>query len=191
MTFCRKHAGAEYWREVTVVAGMDTDQLAAYRTNKDDFLATSPHSPLPAGKQEGFSGLRYYAPNPDLAFNLKVEPADGSRVQVQTSDGAVRDYERAGTVSFVVDGAAARLTLYDTGHDGLFVPFRDATSGHATYGAGRYLDLRPNSNGTVTLDFNLAYNPFCAYNTAYSCPLPPHENWLDVAIAAGELDFEA
>jgi uncharacterized protein (DUF1684 family) len=92
-------------------------------------------------------------------------------------------------VSFEVRGEAVSLALYDSGHPGYFLPFRDATSGKASYGAGRYLDIEPNSDGTVTIDFNLAYNPFCAYNDAYSCPLPPTENWLQVPIEAGEKDF--
>ncbi|MBT8206662.1 MAG: DUF1684 domain-containing protein, partial [Acidimicrobiia bacterium] len=80
----------------------------------------------------------------------------------------------------------ADVTLYDTGAHGYFVPFRDATSGKESYGAGRYLDVHPNEDGTVTLDFNYAYNPYCAYDEAFSCPLPPIENWLEVPIAAGE-----
>jgi uncharacterized protein (DUF1684 family) len=78
------------------------------------------------------------------------------------------------------------LQLYDTGHPGLFLPFRDATSGRETYGGGRYLDIQPNDDGTVTLDFNLAYSPFCAYSDGYSCALPPTENWMSVRIEAGE-----
>ena len=97
--------------------------------------------------------------------------------------------ERAGIVRFNVAGEEVSLVLYDTGHPGYFVPFRDKTSGTDTYGAGRYLDIDPNSDGTVTLDFNMAYNPLCAYNDAYSCPLPPVENWLTVAVEAGERDF--
>jgi uncharacterized protein (DUF1684 family) len=69
---------------------------------------------------------------------------------------------------------------------GLFLPFRDATSGTATYGAGRYLDLEPNEDGTLTIDFNLAYNPSCVYSDGWSCPIPPRENWLDIPIEAGE-----
>lgn len=82
------------------------------------------------------------------------------------------------------------LTLYSTGHSGYFVPFRDKTSGRETYGAGRYLDIETSQNGAVTIDFNQAYNPYCAYNDAYSCPLPPVENWLSVPIEAGELDYQ-
>ena len=168
---------------------MDTDTLTKYRANKDDFFGESHHSPLPHEARHDFAGLAYYPANPELAFTLPIEPADGSEVTVQTSDGATRVYRREGTVSFEVDGQQVALTLYSTGHDGLFVPFRDATSGKETYGAGRYLDLHANDDGTITIDFNYAYNPFCAYDDAYSCPLPPIENWLPVPISAGELDY--
>jgi hypothetical protein len=168
---------------------MDTQQLATYRANKDEFFGTSPQSPLPTDRQRNFSGLPYYALNPALVFELDITPGDRSRLLAQTSDGTVREYERAGTVSFAVKGSDVVLTLYDTGHEGLFVPFRDTTSGKETYGAGRYLDLTPHPDGSITLDFNLAYNPFCAYDDAYSCPLPPAENWLQVSIEAGELDY--
>jgi uncharacterized protein (DUF1684 family) len=95
--------------------------------------------------------------------------------------------------------ATANLTNLDTaeptarpigsgrpGHHPLFVPFSDGTSGHESYGAGRYLDIRAESDGSHVLDINLAYNPYCAYSEAYSCPLPPAENWLPVRIEAGE-----
>ena len=98
-------------------------------------------------------------------------------------------HERAGVARFDVAGEEVTLTLYDTGHPGYFLPFRDATSGTETYGAGRYLDLDRNPDGTLLIDFNLAYNPLCAYNDSYSCPLPPIENWLSVPIRAGEKDF--
>ena len=168
---------------------MDTTSLVEQREAKDEFFATSHESPLDHLTQAGFKGLRYYEPNPDLVFTLPLEPGDGSEVRVQTSDGQERLYGRAGTVTFEVDGDTAKLTLYSTGHAGFFIPFRDATSGNDTYGAGRYLDIEPNHDGTVTIDFNLAYNPFCTYNEAYSCPLPPMDNWLQVRIEAGELDY--
>jgi hypothetical protein len=168
---------------------MDAGQLATYRANNDEFFGSAAHSPLSHDARHGFTGLRYFDANPDLAYELAVRPGDRSTFRAETSDGATREYIRAGTVSFSVGGTDVQLALYDTGHEGLFVPFRDATSGKETYGAGRYLDLQPHPDGTVTLDFNLAYNPFCAYDEAYSCPLPPAENWLPVAIEAGELDF--
>jgi uncharacterized protein (DUF1684 family) len=170
-------------------AHMETTALVRHRHDKDRFLAKSHQSPLPPDDRPGFEGLDYYDPNPELVFTLPVEPADGAEVRVQTSDGSVRRYRRLGRVTFAVDGEAATLALYSTGHPGLFVPFRDATSGTDTYGAGRYLDVEPNGDGTVTIDFNYAYNPFCAYDDAYSCPLPPGENWLTVPIRAGEKTY--
>ena len=168
---------------------MDTTHLLHHRKAKDEFFATDNNSPLGHAHRHGFEGLDYFDPNPDLVFTLPFEPADGAEVRVQTSDGAARSYVRLGTVSFDVQGEPTTLTLYSTGHPGLFVPFRDATSGKDTYGAGRYLDIEPNGDGTVTIDFNYAYNPFCAYDDAYSCPLPPAENWLTVPIEAGEKNF--
>ena len=168
---------------------MDPNDLERFRKQKDEYFGRSHNSPLDHDAQHGFTGLNYYDANPDLVFTLPVTAGDHTVITVQTSDGQVRDYARAGTVELDVDGEAVTLTLYSTGHPGYFVPFRDATSGKSTYGAGRYLDIDPNEDGTVTIDFNYAYNPFCAYNEAYSCPLPPIENWLPVPIKAGELDY--
>ncbi len=91
---------------------------------------------------------------------------------------------------FRVDGAEAALTVYrDLEQGALFVPFRDATSGMESYGAGRYLEPEPAPGGRLHVDFNYAYNPYCAYNDAWSCPLPPAENTLRVPIRAGERAF--
>lgn len=169
---------------------MDTHALLEFREAKDDFFGHSHESPLGHDARQDFDGLDYYEPNPDLVFRLSLETGDASEVRVGTSDGAERTYRRAGVVHFDVNGEAVQLTLYSTGHPGYFLPFRDATSGGTTYGAGRYLDIEPNRDGTVTLDFNYAYNPTCAYDEAYSCPLPPAENWLRVPIEAGETNFE-
>ena len=145
---------------------------------------------MPHDERQAFDGLRYYEPNDALSLQLEIEPAEGNKIRVQTSDGQVREYIRAATVSFDVEGAPTTLTLLSQpGRPGYFLPFRDSTSGKVTYGAGRYLDLEEARDGMVSIDFNLAYNPYCAYNEAYSCPLPPHENWLQVPIAAGEKDY--
>ena len=168
---------------------MDTSTLLDQRRAKDEAFATHPQSPLPHHLRHDFGGLRYFDPNPDLVSTVPVEPADDSEVRVQTSDGQERIYRRTGRVTVEIAGQPVTLTLYSTDQPGYFLPFRDATSGKTTYGAGRYLDIDPNGDGTVTIDFNRAYNPFCAYNEAYSCPLPPIENWLEVSVEAGEKDF--
>ncbi len=168
---------------------MDTAALLEHRRRKDEAFEHSPQSPIPPPDRHAFPGLEYYDPDPGFVFTLDVDPGDGSEVQVQTTDGRERTYRRTGSVSFEVGGEQVRLTLFSTEHPGYFVPFRDATSGKETYGAGRYLEVDANPDGTVTLDFNYAYNPFCAYDEAYSCPLPPGENWLRVPIRAGERTY--
>lgn len=163
---------------------------AAFRAEKDEFFEKDPRSPIAHDERHTFAGLRYFEPAEELSLQLEPVPADGAPIRVQTSDGQVRDYHRAARVSFDVAGATASLTLLSQpGRPGYFLPFRDSTSGRETYGAGRYLDIEEARDGLVHVDFNMAYNPYCAYNEAYSCPLPPHENWLQVPIEAGEKDY--
>ena len=147
-----------------------------------------------------FAGLPYFPVDPALRFDdLPLAPYAGtepSAFQIPTSDGQLRPAHRAGTFEFELDGETRRLTGYvldgdDDGDDtdevdSVFVPFIDATSGHETYGAGRYLDLEAEPDGTYSLDFNLAYHPYCVYAPTYSCPLTPAENRLPVRIEAGE-----
>ncbi len=165
---------------------MDAQALLEYRAAKDDFFKNSPQSPIPPDRRASFTGLSYYDPDPDLVFTVPVDVIDPEPVTVGTTTGEERVYHKIGTATVTIDGEDVTLALYSTGHPGLFLPFRDATSGKETYGAGRYLDVEPNGDGTVTIDFNQAYAPFCAYSEAYSCALPPYENWLDVPIRAGE-----
>ncbi|HEY6635356.1 MAG TPA: DUF1684 domain-containing protein [Acidimicrobiia bacterium] len=165
---------------------MSSIDYAEYRRAKDEHFRTSHNSPLGHGDHSDFEGLVYFDPDPGLIFTLSVEPGDGSEIRVPTSDEREKVYTTHGKVAFEVGGEPVELTLYDTGHPGLFIPFRDATSGQATYGAGRYLDVAPNDDGTVTIDFNLAYNPSCVYSDGWSCPIPPVNNWLPVPIEAGE-----
>jgi uncharacterized protein (DUF1684 family) len=165
-------------------------QLDHFRKQKDDFFGTNPQSPLTPEQRDVFEGLRYFPEAPDLRFELPIEEFETKqKVQIITSTGDLRDYERFGKVHFSVDGEDAALTVYSTEH-GFFVPFVDSQAGIETYGAGRYLDPEILPNGKLELDFNLAYNPYCAYNEMYSCPLPPAENRLPVAIKAGEKNFK-
>jgi uncharacterized protein (DUF1684 family) len=165
---------------------MDIQELLDQRADKDDFFRHSPQSPIPGVDRTEFNGLEYYDPAPDLVFTVPVDVVEPEPVQVGTTTGEERTYHKIGTATVAVEGTDVTLSLYSTGHPGLFLPFRDATSGSETYGAGRYVDVEPNDDGTVTLDFNYAYAPFCAYSDAYSCALPPYDNWLEVPIRAGE-----
>ena len=168
--------------------------LQEFRRQKDEFFRTDIGSPIPEQERDSFQGLAYYPPRDDLVFELHPVPFEQiETVTLETSDGAQREFERWARLSFEVDGQPASLTLYrDQDHGDLFLPFQDATSGPHTYGAGRYLEvpvLEVTEEGDpllVLLDFNYAHHPFCAYNEHYSCPLPPAENRLSVAIEAGE-----
>lgn len=160
------------------------------RAAKDAFFAHSPRSPIPESERAAFAGLAHYPV--DAAYRLAgvvLGPYAGdgpSEFAIPTSDGDLRRARRAGSFGFELDGRALTLTAYDLGGRSLFVPFQDATSGAETYGAGRYIDLDPEPDGTYVLDFNLAYHPWCAYSPEYSCPLTPAENRLAVPIEAGE-----
>jgi uncharacterized protein (DUF1684 family) len=167
-------------------------ELEQFRAQKDAFFKTHPQSPLTAEQQADFAGLRYFPENPDLRQVLPLEAfAPQDTVVMQTSTGDERTYTRFGRVRFVVEGQEVALTVYGDHASGtFFLPFADALRGRETYGAGRYLEPEPLGDGQFLVDFNLAYNPYCAYNDAWSCPLAPVENWLAVPIRAGEKLFE-
>ncbi len=170
---------------------MDAHTLTEFRRHKDEFFGSSRQSPLPLQVRKEFNGLNYFEPAEDLDLYLDFEPEEPTGVEIATSDGAARTYYRAGKIRFEVEGEPAELTLLRTpGHPGYFLPFRDATSGKESYGAGRYLDLEDPVDGKIHVDFNLAYNPYCAYSDDYSCALPPHENWLSLPIRAGEKAYK-
>jgi uncharacterized protein (DUF1684 family) len=169
------------------------DAVEGFRLDKDDFFRTDPRSPVPEADRAAFAGLPYYPVDEALRFDDRVlEPYTGdepSTFQIPTSDGKLRPAHRAGILRFEIAGERLQLTAYTfDGGDGesLFVPFLDATSGTETYGAGRYLDLEPDDDGTWTLDFNLGYHPSCVYDPRYSCPLTPPENRLGLRVEAGE-----
>ena len=172
---------------------MNITELEIFRHQKDEFFSTDPHSPLLSEQKPSFRGLAYYDPNADLEFEVEVQSIELREViRMQTSTGAVAEYIRYGTFNFDVAGQKAELTIYSSpdGQGGFFLPFTDSTSGKETYGAGRYLDLERLPNGAFYIDFNLAYNPYCAYNEMWSCPIPPAENRLTVPIKAGELNYK-
>ena len=144
---------------------------------------------------QGYVGPRWYEPAPEWRVAARLDadtPTAGQHVQIATSTGLVRDMEIAGDLVFDADGAEHRLMAFhshggDGGHT-LFVPFRDATSGAETYGAGRYVDVPFEPDDEVLeLDFNYAYNPSCVFSPAYDCPFPPPQNRLSVSVRAGEL----
>ena len=168
-------------------------RLSGYRQRRDHFFGLHPHSPLTGEQQSLFTGLDYFPEREDLALNLPLDDsgdAVGEGVEIATTDGLTKSFVSAGRVRFDVDGEPVALTVFRDGdHGSLFIPFRDAAAGTETYEVGRYLEPQARPDGTLDVDFNYAYNPFCAYGEGWSCPIPPAENHLAVTIPAGERAF--
>lgn len=167
-------------------------EIEAHRADVDRFMREDAASPIPANKKSVLIPLRYYPPDPSFSVPAVLNVKSGARpvMEVPTSTGAPRRVELVGTLDFTLRGQKLALSAFvDEGTRQirqLFVPFADITSGTDTYPAGRYLDLEPTATGIYTIDFNRAYNPYCAYNNTYECPLPPPSNRLKVEITAGE-----
>lgn len=168
-------------------------QLEAFRRQKDKFFNESPDSPILPEEKDAFTGLKYYPI--DLTFRVLarfIPETHPGIFRVQTTTGGHKEYARVGRLEFEIDGQRLNLTAFMPPADEplhgnrLFVPFRDKTSGKETYGAGRYLDLNKKATEEYVVDFNRAYNPYCAYSPYYSCPLPPGENNLPIEVRAGE-----
>jgi len=142
-----------------------------------------------------FQHLRYFEPNSDLVLNAKVERIQHpDKITMLTSRNLEKGYYRYAVLHFSVNGENCQLTAYKMNLKGkydheLFIPFRDATSGKESYGAGRFLELKETPGDIMRLDFNLAFNPLCNYSPAYNCPIPPAENTLTVPIRAGEMAY--
>ena len=161
--------------------------LERFRRDKDYYLETDPDSPVFGAT---FPGLSYYPESESYAVTASFEPVSRETVSLGTSSGDEQPYFCVGRATFELSGQPCSLTLYqptfETESTRFFVPFKDATSGAETYGAGRYLEATLLSDGHILLDFNYAYHPFCAYSERYRCPLPPAENVLSIPIYAGE-----
>ena len=167
------------------------DSIVEKRHGIDLFMGKSPDSPFPAEQRSTFQGLGYFPTDPAYRVNARLTLIEGEKeVLVTTSDDTVRRYLRYAWAEFDLQGTRQRLLLLKDREDRvsnrLFLAFRDRTNGKESYGGGRYIDLFQQGQGEITIDFNLAYNPYCVYNYAYSCPLPPEENHLEVPVPAGE-----
>jgi hypothetical protein len=198
------HLALADWRRRTaeLYAALRADErppamrAVAFRAARDRLFATHPSSPVPEAARRDFRGLAYFRYRPELALRARLEPDPGAlALEVPRSgEGARMPFVRIGWLRFMVEGAPCRLSAFwlDEYAGGVFIPFRDATSGGETYGGGRYLwdsakgaDLGSEGDELV-LDFNFAYHPSCVHDLAWSCPLAPQENWLSVPIEAGE-----
>lgn len=177
--------------------------LATFRAERDRLFAGHPQSALDARQKASFRGLPYFAHDAASCVEAEIDPdVEPGRYEIQVSEREIVPLEATASLSFLYGGYACRLTMYwiDLYGGGLFLPFRDATGPEETYGGGRYLFdtikgstflWAPGAEGRrMLLDFNYAYNPSCAYNIRWVCPLAPRENHLPLAIRAGERRFQ-
>jgi uncharacterized protein (DUF1684 family) len=170
--------------------------LVDHRKEKDAAFASDPDSPIPKSERATFSGLTYFPADPTWRYaGWLVRYPSPERITMVTTSGQSRPCEKWGKVTLERDGRALTLQVYRLldlpdrpGGEGLFLPFKDRTSGKDTYAAGRYVDLDGPDGGPFVLDFNRAYNPSCAYGEPerFQCPVTPAENTLPIAVEAGE-----
>ncbi|HEY8103612.1 MAG TPA: DUF1684 domain-containing protein [Gaiellaceae bacterium] len=167
---------------------------ALWRQGRDTLFREHPQSPLPAGRRAGFAGCDYFEYDSQARVLARVEPGEPSSFDVVGSTGTAFPFTRVGTAQFELAGSPCTLALlWNEGYGGgLFVSFQDETSGRESYPAARYLldTVKGADLGTagaeLVLDFNFAYNPSCAYDSSWACPLAPPESRLSVAVRAGE-----
>ena len=188
-------------KSVLVLAQMEENplkqreqKLKSFREKKDRFFREDSRSPLKEADRKRFKGLAYYPIDLRYAMTGSIEkyPVEPkpTYTTLPTNKAINKKYVKYGRFKFKLDGNQCALQIYRSlAGDDLFLPFRDKTSGTETYEKGRYLYIEPMPGGEVLIDFNRAYNPFCQYNEKYTCPFAPQENWLDIAVRAGEKRF--
>lgn len=172
--------------------------IEAYQAAENKEFGTVETTILTEADFAVFEGLQFYPI--DLKFRVNaqfIRTPNEEPFLMPTTTERLPEYVKYGEAHFVIDGKELQLNLYQSTtpydepgyEDYLFLPFTDLTSGDGSYGGGRFLDARIPKGDTIVLDFNKAYNPYCAYNKVYSCPIPPKENDLLIRIEAGVKDF--
>lgn len=179
-------------------AQCDEKNAKAFQNQLDKEYADEKESPLKKSDLEHFKGLEFFAIDPDYCVEAKLVKTPNEKPFVmKTSGNRTPLYVKYGEVSFTMKGKVCKLNIYrnielsklEKFKNYLFLPFTDLTSGVESYGGGRYIDLEATDKDIITIDFNQAYNPYCAYNEGYSCPIPPKENDLLVEVKAGVKKF--
>ena len=157
------------------------------RKEKDVYLKTDKDSPIE--NKADFKGLKYFEVNPDFKVLAKLDIlTTGQKINIAMTGGQTEEYEAFANATFELEGQKCALKIFKASDGSLFLPFKDLTTNQETYGSGRYLDLdmRMIKDGKIEIDFNRCYHPYCAYNHTYTCPVPPAENLVNVAVKAGE-----
>ncbi len=181
-----------------ILDGRYVDSIQKLRFTKDRECNDSVTSPLDSENRRLFRGLHYYPVNRKWKVDaMFIVDTTASIFGMKTSTDRLPLYRKYGTVHFSIGTEPFQLTVFQNmdhlkknpDSKYLFLPFNDLTSGKTSYGGGRYIDMEITDKETITIDFNLAYNPYCAYASRWSCPVPPPENFLNLAVEAGEMKF--
>lgn len=164
-------------------------EVSDFRKEKDELFGTTKDSPLTHKQKSVFKGLKYFPEDSKYHVSATLEKEDGGLIDIKTSAGDTEAYKKYGKIKFEIDGAEQSLNVYkSTDSDHLFLAVRDKTNQSETYHDGRYIEIEE-EGGKIDLDFNYAYNPYCAYNDNFRCPITPEENALDIEIKAGEKKY--
>ncbi|SEF79499.1 DUF1684 domain-containing protein [Algoriphagus boritolerans] len=171
------------------------EKIEKERERQFKFIRFNVESPLTEEQKRTFTKLTFYEIDPSYKVKARILPIENKKVrEVPLTDGSTQRYIEHSFAEFELGGKTNKLLLLQAMDEAdkrnFFLAFADATSARETYGGGRYLNVRQDGKNSITLDFNLAYNPYCAYNPDYACPIPPKENLLEIAIEAGEKNYK-
>ncbi len=171
------------------------EKVEKERERQFKFIKFNVESPLDEEQRRSFQVLTFYDINPLYRVKARLIPIENKKVrEVPLTDGSKEKYIEHSYAEFELGGKTNKLLLLqsvkETDMRNFFLAFADETSGKETYGGGRFLNVRQDGKNSITIDFNLAYNPYCAYNPDYACPLPPKENIMTIAIEAGEKNYD-
>lgn len=183
----------------TIWTQSDPMYIKLIQQHRKTYLAAFKNSPASPLDKKGVKQVQFFAPDERYYVHCQFTPTpDAQPFDLPTYSGVTQPYVQYGIAKFQLEGKSYQLSIYRKANnvlpqyrDYLFVPFKDLSNGDSTYGGGRYLDLRLKDivDNELMLDFNKAYNPYCAYSDGYACPIPPSENHLEVSILVGEKQF--
>lgn len=181
------------------MSGAETTEQYIERIEKErdrqfKFLKYNAESPLTDEQKRNLNELDYYPVDPEYRVRARLVPVDQRvMIQIPMTDGTMERYIKQAYAEFELQGKTHRLLLLQSANEvdkrNYFLAFADETSGRETYGGGRFLDVRRDGQNSITIDFNLVYNPYCTYNPDYACPIPPKENLLTIPVVAGEKNY--
>ena len=171
------------------------EKIETERERQFKYIRFNAESPLTEEQKRGLKSLKFYAIDPAYRVKARLLPIEIKKVrEVPLTDGSTERYLEHSWAEFELGGKTNKVlllqSLSESDMRNFFLAFADETSGKETYGGGRYLNVRQDGKNSITIDFNLAFNPYCAYNPDFACPLPPRENILEIAISAGEKNYE-